>query len=79
MGANDECGIDSFSVVHDSFGTHACDIEQLGVVLREKFIEVYKEDVLDNFRLEQKISLVKPSGYGILDIEEVRNAEFFFS
>jgi len=79
MGANDECGIDSFSVVHDSFGTHACDIEQLGVVLREKFIELYSEDVLENFRLEQKISLDKIDCYGTLSINEVRNAEFFFS
>jgi DNA-directed RNA polymerase len=79
MGANDEYGIDSFSVVHDSFGTHACDVEQLGMILREKFIEIYKEDVLEKFRLEQKINLTKPDGYGILVIEEVRNAEFFFS
>ena len=79
MGANDECGIDSFSVVHDSFGTHACDVEQLGMVLREKFVELYSEDVLENFRLEQKISLDKIDCYGTLSINEVRNAEFFFS
>ena len=79
IGANDEYGIENFSVVHDSFGTHACDIEQLGMILREKFIEIYREDVLEKFRLEQKINLTRPDGYGILCIEEVRNAEFFFS
>ena len=79
MGANDEYGIDSFSVVHDSFGTHACDAEQLGEILREKFIEIYKEDVLRKFKDEQKINLTEPYGYGILCLDEVRNAEFFFS
>ena len=79
IGANDEFSINSFSVVHDSFGTHACDIERLGMILREKFVEIYKEDVLEKFRLEQKINLPKPYGYGILCINEVINAEFFFS
>jgi len=79
MGANDEYGIDSFSVVHDSFGTHATDVEQLGVILREKFVELYSEDVLRKFKDEQKINLTEPYGYGILCLDEVRNAEFFFS
>ena len=79
ISGNDEHDIESFAVVHDSFGTHACDIETLGEILREKFIEIYKEDVLNNFRLEQKVELTKPEGYGNLKIEEVRDAEFFFS
>ena len=35
--------------------------------------------VLNNFRLEQKGDLTEPEGYGNLKIEEVRDAEFFFS
>ena len=83
IGANDEHDIQSFAVVHDSFGTHACDIETLGMILREKFISIYQEDVLQRFKLEQeekgKIDLTDPEGYGKLRIEEVINAEFFFS
>tara|TARA_Y100001938_G_scaffold151206_1_gene247474 strand:- start:7006 stop:9435 length:2430 start_codon:yes stop_codon:yes gene_type:complete len=81
--AHDKQDIQSFAVVHDSFGTHAPDIEKLGIVLREKFIEIYKEDVLQRFKDEQekngKINLTSPEGYGKLKIEGVRNAEFFFS
>lgn len=83
IGANDTHDIQSFAVVHDSFGTHASDIEELGIILREKFIEIYKEDVLQRFKEEQeksgKINLTAPEGYGKLRIEGVIDAEFFFS
>ena len=83
IGANDSHDIQSFSVVHDSFGTHACDIELLGVILREKFIEIYKEDVLQRFKEEQEskgqLNLTELEEYGNLKIEGVIDAEFFFS
>jgi DNA-directed RNA polymerase len=43
-------GIGSFASVHDAFGTHASDMDQLGVLLREAFVEVHEEDVLRNFQ-----------------------------
>jgi DNA-directed RNA polymerase len=78
--AKDKYGIESFSVVHDSFGTHACDIEQLGIILRETFVDIYKKDILENFKKEQG-DLEMPSlpKYGKLNIEDVKDAEFFFS
>ena len=74
--------IQSFSVVHDSFGTHACDMERLSENLRTTFIEIYKEDVLQKFAEEQsgyKNSFPKIPKYGTLNINEVKYAEFFFS
>ena len=72
--------IESFAVVHDSFGTHACDIERLGVVLRETFSELYTDDVLLKFKDEQRnIELPEVPEYGQLDIKEVLDSEFFFS
>ena len=80
IAAKDGHDIESFAVVHDSFGTHAADIEQLGIVLREKFIEMYSEDVLDKFKEEQgDLKLQKLPEYGTLKIEEVLDSEFFFS
>ena len=70
--------IQSFSVVHDSFGTHACDMELLSENLRTTFIEIYKEDVLKKFAEEQKAVPEIPK-YGKLNIKEVKDAEFFFS
>ena len=78
--AKDEYGIEDFSVVHDSFGTHACDIEQLGMVLRETFCELYTGDILLNFKKEQRdIKLPELPQFGELDIKEVMDSEFFFS
>jgi len=78
--------IQSFSVVHDSFGTHACDMELLSENLRITFIEIYKEDVLKKFAEEQsaapsicKNTFPKIPKYGKLNINEVKDAEFFFS
>jgi len=78
--------IQSFSVVHDSFGTHACDMEILSENLRTTFIEIYKEDVLKKFAEEQsaapsicKNTFPKIPKYGKLNIKEVKDAEFFFS
>jgi DNA-directed RNA polymerase len=38
------------AVVHDDFGTHACDTPKLRDLLRETFVSMYKEhDVLSDF------------------------------
>jgi DNA-directed RNA polymerase len=80
IAARDKYDIESFAVVHDSFGTHACDIERLGEVLRETFSELYSEDLLLKFKNEQRdISLPDIPEYGQLDIKEVLDSEFFFS
>ena len=80
ISAKDNHGIESFSVVHDSFGTHACDIEQLGIVLRETFVDIYEKDILKKFMEEQgDLDLPSLPEYGKLNIEEVKDAEFFFS
>ncbi len=71
--------IQSFAVIHDSFGTHACDMEILSETLRKTFIELYSEDVLLRFSIEQPELLPALPKYGTLNIKEVEDAEFFFS
>jgi len=34
--------------VHDSYWTHACDVDKLNRLLREKFVELYETPVLEN-------------------------------
>ncbi|XP_074573919.1 DNA-directed RNA polymerase 2A-like [Curcuma longa] len=38
----------SFAGVHDSFWTHACDVDQMNTILREKFVELYEKPILEN-------------------------------
>lgn len=86
-----EFGIDYWSVIHDSFGTHACNVGLLNDVLREAFVEQYSIDRLTEFREQQREALVA-SGFaelaedlpevplmGTLDIGAVRSSDFFFA
>ena len=75
-------GISSFHCVHDSFGTHAADIERLSDIVKEEFISIYSEDVLENFKkeieLQTSVDLELPDK-GELDLEGIRDSDFFFS
>lgn len=73
-----EHGLD-FIGVHDSFGTHACDVDTLQKITREKFVELYEtEDALLNFKKEVGTDLELPEK-GNFDLSEVLDSEFFFS
>lgn len=45
-------GINSFATVHDSFATHACDVETLSQTLKEKFIKLMNYNILSHFQEE---------------------------
>uniref|UniRef100_A0A7C8ZI26 DNA-directed RNA polymerase n=1 Tax=Opuntia streptacantha TaxID=393608 RepID=A0A7C8ZI26_OPUST len=38
----------NFAGVHDSCWTHACDVDEMNRILREKFIELYEQPILEN-------------------------------
>jgi len=84
LGAYDE-GITDFAMIHDSFGTHACDTGRLNAVLRQEFVDMYSVNLLDKFRQELLAQL--PEGtdvppvpaMGTLDMDSVLDSEFFFS
>ena len=51
IGANKFDGLQDFSLIHDSFGTHSSSVEVLSKRLRTEFVEMYKgRDILDNLR-----------------------------
>ena len=37
-----------FAAVHDSFWTHACDIDKMNNVLREQFVNLHSQPLLDD-------------------------------
>ncbi|KAK1752253.1 hypothetical protein QBC47DRAFT_390107 [Echria macrotheca] len=47
----DERGL-TFAAVHDSFWTHACDIDVMSDVLRDSFIRIHSEDVIGRLSAE---------------------------
>jgi DNA-directed RNA polymerase len=84
---NDTHTVDSFAMVHDSFGCHAGDTEAMMSALRVSFVEMYSEDLLTVFRdeiLEQlpeelwgEVPAVPKLGE--MDLSAVRESDFFFS
>lgn len=80
--------INSFAMVHDSYGTHAADAEAMWSALRTAFVEMYSQmDVLEEFRNyllevlpEHRRAEIKPIPVkGNLKLDEVLNSSFFFA
>lgn len=76
----------TFAGVHDSFWTHACDVDTMNMILREKFIEVHSEPLLENLYHEMKKNypdvadkFPQPPKPGQLDLNVIRDSVYFFS
>ncbi|XP_058185833.1 DNA-directed RNA polymerase 3, chloroplastic isoform X2 [Rhododendron vialii] len=73
-----------FAGVHDSFWTHACDVDKMNRILRQKFVELYSIPILENlltsFQKEYP-ELTFPSlpDRGDFDLQEVIDSPYFFN
>ena len=81
-----KANIDSFMTVHDCYGTLAPDTTMSAKLLREAFVEIYRQPILENFTQdvlsnleinEEEIPQIPEKGS--LDIEEVLNSDYFFN
>jgi len=83
----DEGVTKSYAMIHDSFGVHACDVDELHHIIRDEFIELYSDDILTKTYQSTLLALPgdqwpdvpTPPEAGDLDLEEVRDADFFFA
>eukprot|EP00943_MAST-04B_sp_MAST-4B-sp1_P005872 g5872.t1 len=79
-----EAGLD-FAAVHDSYWTHPGDVEEMNTHLRESFIDLYDtRDILGDLEYSLKarfphINLPEIPERGTLDMNEVKNSDYFFS
>jgi DNA-directed RNA polymerase, mitochondrial len=76
----------TFAGVHDSFWTHACDVDTMSSILRDKFIELHSEPLLENLYKEMCETypevahrFPKPPEAGNLDLNVIRDSVYFFS
>lgn len=78
-----DIGMVDFCMVHDSYGTHAGNVEILETELREAFINQYKDDVLNKLHEELEkqtgLELPPPPKVGKLDLELIRDSRYFFA
>lgn len=78
-------GITDIAAIHDSYGTHACDMDFLSCALRKEFVQMYESrDILNDMRTELVIQingayLPPPPPRGTLDISEVLRSRYFFA
>ncbi|XP_047170921.1 DNA-directed RNA polymerase 1B, mitochondrial isoform X1 [Vigna umbellata] len=74
----------NFAGVHDSYWTHACDVDEMNKILREKFVELYDAPVLEN--LSESFQKNFPTlnfpplpERGDFDLREVLESTYFFN
>ena len=81
-------GIRNFCNVHDSFGTTAADVDTLANSLKEAFIDIFskhdvladfKEDIFHQIPKEMREKLPDVPEKGSLDINKLRECDFFFA
>lgn len=73
----------TFAAVHDSYWTHPCHIEEMGESLRECFVELYEQPILEALR--DSLTMRYPDvefplvpARGSLDVSLVRKSQYFF-
>ncbi|WVZ70612.1 hypothetical protein U9M48_019261 [Paspalum notatum var. saurae] len=74
----------NFAGVHDSYWTHACDVDTMNRILREKFVELYDTPILENLleSFEKSFPTLKfpqlPER-GDFDMKDVLESPYFFN
>ena len=72
------------SAVHDSYGSHACDVDALLETTKEEFISIYSRDWFEILRASFIFHSDRPSvphapERGTLDITKVKASDYFFA
>lgn len=64
--------------IHDSFGTHPCDVGDMHVMIREQFVRLYSRPNLLAEFLWEVGGVGEPPTRGDLNLQDVLESEFFF-
>ncbi|MCO5557946.1 hypothetical protein L7F22_011520 [Adiantum nelumboides] len=73
----------TFAAVHDSYWTHACDIDTMSELIRDTFVRLHSRNLLgelrDEFLDRYPWALPPIPTKGSFDVKETRNSLYFFS
>ena len=74
----------AFAGVHDSYWSHAADMDDLGRILRESFITIHQKPLLHDLSQQlreqyPKVKLPEPPETGTFDLSQVLRSPYFFS
>lgn len=71
-------GLD-LAMIHDDYGTHAGNTQELFVIIRKSFYELYtKYSPLEDWAAQVNVDTSTMPEYGTYDIENIMNADYFF-
>jgi len=72
-----------FAAVHDSYWTHAGDMDEMSAILREQFVAMHRQPILADLRQhwmsKYQVDLPELPAHGHLDINEVMHSRYFFA
>jgi len=79
-----EEGVESFMTIHDSFATHAGDVDVLLDALKSQFVKLHSEPIMENLKkeLEERFGVELPSIDYVnenFDISQVGKSDYFFA
>ena len=72
----------AFGPIHDSFSTHACDVEDLVAATKRVFIKMYDcPNYFDRIRYQLTCNTdnIEQPQLGTLNVQEVKNSDYFFA
>ncbi len=72
-------GITALAMIHDDYGTHAADAQELFDIIRKQFVAMYLACDPPSLLVAKYPELAPPPAKGNLDIMEVLESDFFFS
>ena len=73
-----------FAAVHDSFWTHACDVDRMNELIREQFVELHDRPILDNLlegfkKRYPTVNFPDVPERGAFDLRDVLDSTYFFA
>jgi len=80
-------GVNHFAMIHDSYGVHATNVDQLSKSLRRVCVDMFEEDLLAKFR-DEIHAMLSPRNQkkipplpekGSLDLDKVLESDYFFA
>jgi DNA-directed RNA polymerase len=67
-----------FTVIHDCVLGRSCDMDDMGSMIRDKFIEIYSQPVLQQWAEQLGVDFDEDVMLNTLDINDVQQSAYFF-